>query len=133
MKDLKPSHVDFQERLSKLISDKIAFKMTFSKQRNSSHELKNVYVKTSFLKNEIQYTFTFRYKTRDEIHHFKSDQVLQEYQKLTEEYFYNIVLSTPELEITLLQNKKGNSNIIIKKITSQIEINTDHDHQKTNI
>ena len=112
------SNNQVQEYLSKietLILDGQLFKITFSKPRAQKKDIQNVYLKTAEIKHQLQYSLTYRYKTKDEVKNYKKEDISHVIQQLLNESFLNAVLFTEEEETSILQNKKGSSTMFTKK------------------
>ncbi len=122
-----------QEYLSKietLILDGQLFKITFSKPRAQKKDIQNVYLKTAEIKHQLQYSLTYRYKTKDEVKNYKKEDISHVIQHLLNESFLNAVLFTEEEETSILQNKKGSSTMFTKKTKEKIVLDASHDHKK---
>jgi len=122
-----------QEYLSKietLILDGQLFKITFSKPRAQKKDIQNVYLKTAEIKHQLQYSLTYRYKTKDEVKNYKKEDISHVIHQLLNESFLNAVLFTEEEETSILQNKKGSSTMFTKKTKEKIVLDASHDHKK---
>jgi len=104
--------------------------MTFSKQRHQNKDIVNAYLKTTMIKNQLQYSITNRYRSRDEVKNYVKEQICDVIDHLLGNMFFNAVLFTDIEEVTLLQNKKGNTSLVAKKVNKETNIDTAHDHQK---
>lgn len=116
--------------VSKLINNKSSFKITFSKPRPQNKNTVNTFVKPVLIKNKIQYSFTFRYKNKDEVKNFDDQKTLSIVEELALYSYFNLVVISEEKELTMMQNKKGNSRIIEKKQHQPIHISIAHDEDK---
>lgn len=123
----------FEEKVLRLVTEKKNFKITFSKQRHQNKEVTNVYLKTTIIKNQLQYSATFRHPRKDEVKNYIAEQMEGLLDNLLGNMFYHGVLFTETEETTLLQSKKGKSSIISKTLNKELTINTNHDIQKTRI
>lgn len=121
----------FEEKVLRLVADQKSFKITFSKQRHQNKDVRNVYLKTTMIKNQLQYSATYRHPRKDEVKNYTSEQMEGVLDNLLGNMFYHGVLFTETEEITLLQSKKGKSSIFSRSLTKELTINTDHDHQKS--
>ncbi len=121
----------FEEKVLRLVADQKNFKITFSKQRHQNKDVRNVYLKTTMIKNQLQYSATYRHPRKDEVKNYSSEQMEGFLDNLLGNMFYHGVLFTETEETTLLQSKKGKSSIFSKSLTKELTINTNHDHQKS--
>jgi len=122
---------DFLSKIDELIQNDQLFKLTFSKPRPQNKDINNVYLKTADIKHQLQYSLTYRYKTRDEVKNYKKDEIIQVLMNLITDSFFNAVLFTEDEETSLLQNKKGSGAIFTKKTKEKIVLEASHDHKKT--
>ncbi len=122
---------DFLSKIDELIQNDQLFKITLSKPRPQNKDVHNVYLKTADIKHQLQYSLTYRYKTKDEVKNYKKDEIIQVLMDLITDSFFNAVLFTEDEETSLLQNKKGSSTIFTKKIKEKIVLEASHDHKKT--
>jgi hypothetical protein len=121
----------FEEKVLRLVADQKNFKITFSKQRHQNKDVSNVYLKTTMIKNQLQYSATYRYTRKDEVKNYTSEQMEGVLDNFLGNLFYHAVLFTETEETTLLQSKKGKSSLFSKTLNKELTINTNHDHQKT--
>lgn len=109
-----PIH-QFLEKLSQSVQNQTFIKLTLSKPKHLV-DLKNIYVRLIEIKNTPKLSFTFRYTTRDEV---KNHDFTEGYELIESQLgatFLNTILLTPENDISLVFNKKGeNPQILIKK------------------
>lgn len=121
---------EFKAEIENLIQEVTPFKITFSKPKHQNKDVINVYLKTAMIKNELQYSLTHRYRTRDEVKNYTASQIMEVIDTMLDSWFDNAVLFTASKEITLLQSKKGKATIIRKKAGNAVTLDTNHDHQK---
>ncbi|MBL0027465.1 MAG: hypothetical protein IPO98_21955 [Saprospiraceae bacterium] len=81
----------FVNMITNLAKTETPFKITFSKPRHKNKEITNVYVKPSIIKNEIQYSFTNRYRYKDEVKNYTAGQLAEVINNLLETMFFNAV------------------------------------------
>jgi hypothetical protein len=122
---------DFLSKIDELIQNDQLFKITLSKPRPQNKDVHNVYLKTADIKHQLQYSLTYRYKTRDEVKNYKKDEIIDVLKVLITDSFFNAVLFTEDEETSLLQNKKGSGTIFTKKTKEKIVLEASHDHKKT--
>lgn len=130
MGDHQQNKRKFTEIIDELVANSKVFKMTFSKQRHQNKDIVNAYLKTTMIKNQLQYSITNRYRSRDEVKNYVKEQICDVIDHLLGNMFFNAVLFTDIEEVTLLQNKKGNTSLVAKKVNKETNIDTAHDHQK---
>ncbi len=123
----------FEAFIKDLIATNSLFKITFSKPRHHKPEILNIYVKPSLIKNELLYSFTYRYKTRNEVKNYTKVEFSEMFPQLLGVLFFNAVVFTNNLELTLLQSKKGQSSLVSKNVNGALTINILHDHQKQRV
>lgn len=133
MEDNQQSKRKFTTKVDQLVVAGSPIKITFSKQRHQNKDIVNVYLKTAVLKNQLQYSLTNRYRTKDEVKNYTKEQISDAIDHLLGNMFFNAVLFTEDEEITLLQNKKGKASLIIKKVNKEMVIDVAHDHQKARL
>jgi hypothetical protein len=122
---------DFLSKIEELIQNDQLFKITLSKPRPQNKDVHNVYLKTADIKHQLQYSLTYRYKTRDEVKNYKKDEIIDVLKVLITDSFFNAVLFKEDEETSLLQNKKGSGTIFTKKTKEKIVLEASHDHKKT--
>ncbi len=131
MSDSSQNKLKFTQKTDRLISDAASFKITFSKPKHQNKEVINCYLRTVMIKNQLQYSITNRYKTRDEVKNYTAGQLPDVIDHLLGNMFYNAVLFTETEEVTLMQSKKGKTTYFQKNLVENTPINTAHDHQKS--
>ena len=130
--DANNNHIGaFISKIQTLIHEDLLFKITFSKPRPKNKDIQNVYLKTAEIKHQLQYSLTYRYKTKDEVKNYKREEIITVLRNLIENSFFNAVLFTEDEETSLLQNKKGSSTMFTKKTKEKIVLEASHDHKKT--
>lgn len=120
----------FIDKIESLVESDTFFKMTFSKPRYQNKEIINAYLKPVSIKNVLHYQINHRYKTKDQTKNFAKLQIMDVVKNFLGDMFHNAVIFTEDVEITLLQSKKGKARLIIKEIEKPFETDTSHDRQK---
>lgn len=105
-------------------------KITLSKPRQKSATLRNVYFRPVILKAKSGYKATLRFKTEDVTKNCTPEELLTAIKIYLVEDFYNIDIITDTEQISIMQNKKGNSHVSRKKVRSEKEVNLSHDNKK---
>ncbi len=78
----------FLELLEEKLTNEKLVKLTLSKPRRKSDELRNVYVKPVQLKAGRFFSFDFKYETRHEVKNFDAEQAKEQVQQLLETHFF---------------------------------------------
>ncbi len=106
-------------------------KCTLSKPTaKAQFDLKNVYLRPVEIKQVLQLSFTFRYKTRDEVKNFGLEMGLSYLQTLLGEAFLHADFFSTTQDISLDFDKKGTASIQTKKASQAAPAETMHDRNK---
>ncbi len=97
--------------LNPAIEERELVRLTLSKPRWKSEELRRIIIKPVVLKAGFRYNFQFQYARRDESHNFKIDETREKIHDLLSNHFLEANLFTGQHHFTLLTNKKGNSRL----------------------
>lgn len=108
MKELNP----FFDALVNAIEKDIFVKITLSKPSNKSDGLRNVYIRLIKIKEEQQLSFTYRYKTNDQVKNHSIAESKKILQELLEGNFKIGTLFTLEEDFSLRISKKGKVSVI---------------------
>lgn len=111
-------------------ADNTLVKATLSKPRTLSAGLKNVYVKPVEIRSQLQYSFTYRYATKDEVKNFEPSVAKGMMMEMLNTMFQNAVIQTKDEEISLVTSKKGNRKTSRRKLETLQEVSLDHDRKK---
>ena len=97
---------EFSESISKSIKNKTFVKLTLSRPKNKT-DLKNVYCKLSFIKQDLHLTFVFRYLTKDITKNYLIDEAIKQLEQLLGDVFFEGNLFTTEKDtvIQFFRNK----------------------------
>ncbi len=121
------------EKFSKYLFDSLLnqsfVKMTLSKTYSKSGELKNVYVRKVFIKDENRYSFTYRYETNDQVKNYTKDEAITVVEILLKKTFKSATLFLEKETIFFQQSKKDKYLIRKEKIENET-MDTSHDKQK---
>jgi len=120
---------EFMKIIEDSLSSREFVKITLSKPINDSSELRNVFVRKILIKNEEHLSFTFHYKTNDQVKNYYPTKGITEINRLLGENFRNISLFTLREEITLRVSTKGKYNIFRNRGKFAVP-ETTHDHHK---
>ncbi len=116
--------------LKQSLSEHTFVKMTLSKPVDKQNALTAIYVRCVEIKNETNLSFTYRYKTNDQVKNWSIDAGIKEIQQLIENAFRNASLFTTKHDLVLLVSKKGKATLQTNKPTYTDSIDTTHDRQK---
>ncbi|MEQ6118353.1 SAM-dependent methyltransferase [Reichenbachiella sp. MALMAid0571] len=122
---------DFLDEIRNCIDAESFVKLTLSKPSDKQSELTNVYVRPIKLKNEPRLSFTYKYKTNDQVKNFDLAESVEQIKTLIEEAFKNATLFTTQNNWSLQTSKKGK--ISVKKSPPSLTEPDDisHDRSKT--
>ena len=95
-------------------------KLSLSKVFKGEKNLKNIFVIPVKIKSVIKLSFTFRYKTYDQVKNLDIEQALEYLSKLLGHTFLQALLKTNSESHQLLISKKGKSSIISSKIENNL-------------
>ena len=95
-------------------------KLSLSKVFKGEKDLKNIFVIPVKIKSVIKLSFTFRYKTYDQVKNLDIEQALEYLSKLLGHTFLQALLKTNSESHQLLISKKGKSSIISSKIENNL-------------
>ena len=123
---------EFLESISKSIKNKTFVKLTLSRPKNKT-DLKNVYCKLSFIKQELHLTFTFRHLTKDITKNFLIDEAINQLEQLLGNVFFEGNLFTTEKD-TVIQFFRNKAAVIKeKKPTFSEQLPLSHDRVKNRL
>lgn len=87
-------------------------KLSLSKVNKSEKDLKNIYVVMVNIKSQHKLSFTYRYKTKDEVKNYDIEQALEYLSKTLGYCFLQAQLKTVTKNHQLLISKKGKTTLI---------------------
>jgi SAM-dependent methyltransferase len=123
----------FLQALQAALSDRSLSKLTLSKPRQRSADLRNIYGRLVDLKGEVQLSCTFRYTTRDETHNYPLDTAIEIFSTQLTDHFRQADLFTADTHHSLMLNKKGKGRLQTKTIAPRVtEVGT-HDREKKHV
>jgi SAM-dependent methyltransferase len=128
----------FAEKLAQSIHNQTFIKITLSKPKADT-ELKNIYGRIVEIKKQPHLSFTFRYKTRDEVKNYDFTEGSFFLNEQIGTTFMNADVWTTEADFSLQIDKKGEGRFLEKKpstvIATQVAtsggIIHQHNHEKT--
>ncbi|WMN07328.1 SAM-dependent methyltransferase [Marivirga arenosa] len=120
----------FFQEMEKSLKEDLFVKLTLSKPIRKSADLANVYLREVEIKNEKLISFTYRYKTNDQVKNYTAKEAIQELEKLLQDAFRIATLFTLEKDVALRINKKGKATITNTPPTFSNKLPEHHDKQK---
>ncbi|WP_296618515.1 SAM-dependent methyltransferase [Marivirga sp.] len=120
----------FFQELKKSIKEDSFVKLTISKPIRKSADLENVYLREVEIKNEKLISFTYRFKTNDQVKNYTLKEAVEELEQLLQNSFRIVTLFTLEKDIAIRFNKKGKATITNNPPTFNDKLPVDHDKQK---
>lgn len=122
------------ESLIKLIDDALAqqqfVKMTLSKNKIKSSDLKRITLKPVALKAGLRMSFLYNFETRDEVKNHDFESVGTLVKTLLEETFLEANFFTVNQQHTLMHNGKGNAKLVSRKLEQEKTPDLSHDKNK---
>lgn len=106
---------DFLKAISESFETNTLIKLTLSKVRSKSADLRNTFVRPVMIKKLLQLSFVYRYQTRDITENLSIDLALPKIEELLTNDFYQGNLFTTQEEIQWVINESG---LITPKIQS---------------
>lgn len=94
------------------IEKDIFVKVTLSKPSNKSDGLRNVYIRLIKIKDQQQLSFTYRYKTNDQVKNYSIEETKQKLEELLDSNFKIGTLFTLEEDYSIRISKKGKASVI---------------------
>ncbi len=119
----------FQETEKSLKEDSFV-KLTLSKPTRKTADLENVYLREVEIKKEKLISFTYRFKTNDQVKNYPYEEGKEELLNLLQSSFRIATLFTLEKDISVRFNKKGKATIINNPPTFSNKLPAHHDKQK---
>ena len=104
-------------------------KLSLSKVYKAEKDLKNIYIVPVNIKNKNKLSFTYRYKTKDQVKNYDIEQALEYLYELIGHSFLQAQLKTTSESHQLLISKKGKCTLISSKSDSDAPSNL-HNKEK---
>jgi len=130
MSELQDNRRLWDEKINRLMTENQSFRITFSRQRPTNRDVKNVYLKTALIKNQVKYSATYRYRTKDEVKNYTAEEATALIQDLLMHSFLSAVLFTDTEETTLLLSKSDKATMITRQREVASPISIAHDRPK---
>ena len=106
-------------------------KLSLSKVYKVEKDLKNIYIVPVNIKNKNKLSFTYRYKTKDQVKNYDIEQALEYLYELIGPSFLQAQLKTTSESHQLLISKKGKSKLISSKSDSDAPSNLHNKEKNT--
>jgi len=120
----------FFEAITASLSKKNFVKITLSKPSKKSDGLRNVYVRLVILKDQEQLSFTYRYKTNDQVKNYTIKEAKITLKTLLTTSFKIATLFTLEEDYSILISKKGKISSKKTEPSFNNKLPTEHDKPK---
>lgn len=124
------AQITFLEYLQQSFEGGTFVKLTLSKPTDRSSELKNIYLRPVSIKDQLHYSFLYRYKTKDIVKNHLPDHTLTLLDKLLGQDFLEASLFTTQKDLTLFFNKKRKARLVIKASSIPAPPDTSHNKKK---
>ncbi|MBC7450197.1 MAG: methyltransferase, partial [Cytophagales bacterium] len=121
---------EFTSRFKASITAASFVKLTLSNPAKKDAALQNVYVRLIVLKNIPNLSFTYRYKTNDQVKNKTLEEGISELESFISNDFKSAALFTTSQDLTLQTSKKGSVTLQKKKATFTEALEASHDRQK---
>ncbi|WP_375580694.1 SAM-dependent methyltransferase [Marivirga tractuosa] len=120
----------FFQDIDKSLQQASFVKLTLSKPTRKTADLENVYLREVEIKNEKMISFTYRFKTNDQVKNYSYEEAKVELGNLLQTSFRIGTLFTLEKDIAIRINKKGKATITNNPPTFSDKLPAHHDKQK---
>ncbi len=98
---------DFIDKIQESVTNDTFVRLTMSRNADRLASLKKVLIKLALIKKEIQFSFVFRYETKDVTKNFPIKNGLDEIKNLLGHEFWIANLFTTQRDFVFEKNKKG--------------------------
>lgn len=121
---------EFVEQVKAHVNQGGFIKLTLSKPINKQAELMNVYIRPVVLQTVPNLSFTYRYKTNDQVKNYTFEEGFDHLNALLKDRFKNATLFTTDADISLQTSKKGKISIKSSPPSITNDPDTSHDRPK---
>ena len=111
---------EFLTKFKEAFIERKIVKLSLSKVFKGEKDLKNIFVVPVKIKSVIKLSFTFRYKTNDQVKNIGLEEALERLSKLLGHTFLQALLTTNYESHQLLISKKGKSSLISSKLENDL-------------
>jgi SAM-dependent methyltransferase len=124
---------EFLFSVKQSLSDNTFVKLSLGNYKGLEEQLKNIYIKRILIKNEEKLSFTYRYKTRDIVKNYATEEGIQKIHNFIQKEFHVATLFTTAFDLNYenLHNKK----FILRKNAATILVTPSvaHDRDKNRL
>jgi hypothetical protein len=106
----------FFDALFNSINNNNFVKITLSKPSNKSEGLRNIYIRLINIKEDQVLSFTYRYKTNDQVKNYSFEEAKNILKELLNKSFKIVTLFTLEEDYSLRFSKKGKISKLIQAL-----------------
>ena len=110
-----PQLQEFLNLIKELVQTKAFSKLSLSKIFKAEKDLKNIYIVPVEIKSEQKLSFTYRYKTQDQVKNYSIEESIVLIEELLGSSFLQALLVGTDTEHQFLISKKGKSKLIQNK------------------
>jgi len=110
-----PQLQEFLNLIKELVQTKAFSKLSLSKIFKAEKDLKNIYIVPVEIKSEQKLSFTYRYKTQDQVKNYSIEESIVLIEELLGSSFLQALLVGTDTEYQFLISKKGKSKLIQNK------------------
>jgi len=121
---------EFKNIIEENLANNSLVKLTLSKRRNKSSEIKNIFIKPIEVKAGLKLSFVYRHNTKDVTKNYEFAEAIEIILNHLENEFSQANLFSLSEEYILMINKKYKCKIITKKLSGSKEIELSHDKNK---
>lgn len=122
--------VQFETSIHKSLSDNTFVKISLENYKGPDESLKNIYIKKILIKNEEKLSFTFRFKTRDIVKNYSSEEGVVKIRQSLREGFFAATLFTTAFDLHY-ENLKDRKFILRETSPSFVSLpSLEHDKNK---
>ena len=121
---------EFIEEIKKSTQQGRFLKLTLSNPYIKNGGLINIYVRHISIKSTPQFSFTYRYKTNDQVTNFSANEGIESIKLMLKDDFKNATLFTTNLTLSLLTSKKGKVSLNKSAAKEESIVPQTHDREK---
>lgn len=122
---------DLIKNLKALIQEQKLVKVSLGNYKGTEANLKNIYIKPVLIKQELLFSFVFRYQTKDITKNFSIDQAIDEISSYVGFKGFRLVnLQTTSENLIYQMNKKAEWRVQKEKVVGREPQSYTHDKQK---
>lgn len=123
----------FIQHLHDAITTRTLVKVTLSKASDKASDLTHIYLRPILLKGHPHLSFTYRYRTRDEVKNYTLEAAFAELRRLLPEQFLHSQLLTTQRDYALRYSKKRKPHLSPSAPSHTTAPQWQHDHTKNRL